>query len=456
MLRYLLSFLLVLFTLTEVQSRRSDSIVYHNKKHVRVLDPDRLLKSTEIDLLDEKLLKGELSNPSNFIPCGSVGRPYEVGVVLVKDMTLYSDETVESYTKDVFNRWNLGNSACNNGVLIFVSVDDRKSVIVPGKGISHNVLPPSLREETLKKMRPYFKKSELYTGLSRGLDYMIENMLKKSNNIYNPKPILFPPPVPPIHLPSRRPNYSSNGENLYTLFMNLSLFFINVIVGIMRLSLELMLVVLAAPFNIFLFFLGFVMDYFFVILILLATMFMGCITATSLFFVGKHSGYNSYSCYSRPRNVQYVNRSVSTVKQQKQAKDGDTTVDSWDDEKQKKVDNPKTTGRAKDGDTTVDSWDAENSNSESQADMSTEVTDSKKEENAQAKDGDTTVDSWDDNASDNKEETESPPVLIIPESIPFVPTSPEPKSSRTGLMNRLSAFSRSNSSQKTTPSTDGR
>src|ERR1700722_15484318 len=56
----------------------------------------------------------------------------QITIVTIKDL---GDHDVEEYSVEVFNRWGLGQAGKNNGVLLLVSLDDRKGWITVGKGL---------------------------------------------------------------------------------------------------------------------------------------------------------------------------------------------------------------------------------------------------------------------------------------------------------------------------------
>jgi uncharacterized membrane protein YgcG len=94
-----------------------------------VCDPDRYIKS---DKLDE--IEGYINAISSV----------EVAVVIIKQMDLYSANTVnvdtaaEHYARELHNRYGVGDKTTNNGILVFLSIDDRAVYISTGKGVQDN------------------------------------------------------------------------------------------------------------------------------------------------------------------------------------------------------------------------------------------------------------------------------------------------------------------------------
>lgn len=94
----------------------------------------------------------------------------QVVFLMIRSLEGYS---LEMYTYEVASRNKIGSSANNNGVLFFVSKDDRKMRIEVGYGLE-GALPDALASSILRnEVRPYFKRDEYFAGVSSGLNAII-------------------------------------------------------------------------------------------------------------------------------------------------------------------------------------------------------------------------------------------------------------------------------------------
>lgn len=95
----------------------------------------------------------------------------EIAVLTIKSL---EGEDNFDYSYRVAQAWGIGNSEANNGALLFVAVDDRKDFIQVGRGLEPYLtdLQSSLILE--QKVNPEFKKGNYTTGITAGIDSMID------------------------------------------------------------------------------------------------------------------------------------------------------------------------------------------------------------------------------------------------------------------------------------------
>lgn len=65
----------------------------------------------------------------------------------------------EDFATSVHNRWGIGDPKTQNGVLIFMSIQDRQTYISTGSGVSKK-LSESVLDNVIEAMRPYLRKQE--------------------------------------------------------------------------------------------------------------------------------------------------------------------------------------------------------------------------------------------------------------------------------------------------------
>jgi len=87
----------------------------------------------------------------------------EYGALIVPSL---NGETIEEVAQTTFRSWGIGKKDLNNGVLVVISVSDRKSRIHTGKGVEGD-LPDLLCNDILRKnLNPHLKYDDFYGGLS--------------------------------------------------------------------------------------------------------------------------------------------------------------------------------------------------------------------------------------------------------------------------------------------------
>ena len=91
---------------------------------------------------------------------------------------------------DVFDFLHMNNTKLNNGVLIYIAVEDRTLVIMGDKGIN-DVVPPHFWESTKDAIIEKFKKGDMKQGLVDGILKAGEQLKKhfpRKNNDTNELP----------------------------------------------------------------------------------------------------------------------------------------------------------------------------------------------------------------------------------------------------------------------------
>ncbi|MDO5305889.1 MAG: TPM domain-containing protein [bacterium] len=95
------------------------------------------------------------------------GNSTQVVVVTVKALDGYS---IEEYANELFNEWEIGSKDKNDGVLILLSVDDRKSRIEIGYGLEGVLTDGKTGRIQDEYMIPYYKNDNFSGGLVSGVN----------------------------------------------------------------------------------------------------------------------------------------------------------------------------------------------------------------------------------------------------------------------------------------------
>ncbi len=97
------------------------------------------------------------------------------------------------YGKDLSIRYPVGTKGVNNGIIIWLSKNDRELQILNGYGIEW-VISDNQSQQIIDRMIPYFKEGEFYNGIVEALDLINEKVadidwkahkFKKTSNFEN-------------------------------------------------------------------------------------------------------------------------------------------------------------------------------------------------------------------------------------------------------------------------------
>lgn len=124
-----------------------------------VLDQAGLLQANEAQQLEQKLRGYADSTSTQFaivlVPSTGNSDPYDYAMAIGKT-------------------WGVGQKGKNNGVVILVSMDNRKIRIVTGRGIE-DVLPDATCKRIINRiLKPYFKRGDYYNGLDVATTEMMQ------------------------------------------------------------------------------------------------------------------------------------------------------------------------------------------------------------------------------------------------------------------------------------------
>ncbi|MFH1868085.1 MAG: TPM domain-containing protein [Candidatus Omnitrophota bacterium] len=101
--------------------------------------------------------------------------------IAVVTLTTTSPSDIAQYTTELFEKWGIGQRDKDNGVLILMSVNDRKVRIETGYGLE-GALPDAICKQIIEQlMIPEFKKGGLGKGLLVGVIAVAEFIAKEYN-----------------------------------------------------------------------------------------------------------------------------------------------------------------------------------------------------------------------------------------------------------------------------------
>jgi len=135
-----------------------------------VCDPNNLLSHDEFNEIEEAIKTINLMSDSH---CKD--KPIQIAVAILEKMT-YSgskEEAAEAFARGLHDIWGVGDKNCQNGILYFISVEDRYQYISRGDGLQ-TVLSDRIIKSILDTAKPSFR-SGLY---GKGAVIVLSNLAK--------------------------------------------------------------------------------------------------------------------------------------------------------------------------------------------------------------------------------------------------------------------------------------
>jgi uncharacterized protein len=97
-----------------------------------------------------------------------------------------STAPLADYCTQIFNKWKVGQKGRNNGVVLFVFMDDHKLRIATGLGME-TLLPDQECKRIIDEVIvPAFRKHDFDGGLTSGVEAIINSILSKQTSVPAP------------------------------------------------------------------------------------------------------------------------------------------------------------------------------------------------------------------------------------------------------------------------------
>ncbi|RZK42189.1 MAG: TPM domain-containing protein [Pedobacter sp.] len=123
-----------------------------------VTDLTQTLSAQQIAQLERKLVTFDDSTSN------------QIAVVIVKTI---GDYDINEYALELGRKWGIGGKGKNNGVILLVSIGDRKLSIQTGYGLE-GALPDIYTKRIIENdIKPFFKNGDYYGGIEAGTDSII-------------------------------------------------------------------------------------------------------------------------------------------------------------------------------------------------------------------------------------------------------------------------------------------
>jgi uncharacterized protein len=122
---------------------------------MRIHDEAKVLSPGFVEQLEHRI-KADEDSTSN-----------QIAVLVIRSL---EDYPMEDFTLEVAEKWKLGQKDKDNGILLFVAVDDRKIRIETGYGVE-GVLPDALCNQIIRnEIAPYFRQANYEAGIQAGVE----------------------------------------------------------------------------------------------------------------------------------------------------------------------------------------------------------------------------------------------------------------------------------------------
>lgn len=139
-----------------------------------ICNPNGIISNSVADWFDQEVAK--LYNQTQTDKCGG----YQVASAVINKMVLNggenSEQAVARYGIYLMNKWGVGDASCNTGVMLFISIDDRKLTIITGMGAKEKI-SESTGNNIIGTMKPYFKRNDYNNGFERGVEEIRDYLL---------------------------------------------------------------------------------------------------------------------------------------------------------------------------------------------------------------------------------------------------------------------------------------
>ena len=124
----------------------------------RVVDQANIIESTARATIDQKLADLEAKSGIQLV---------------VATVTSLEGQEIEPYANQLFRKWQLGEKAKNNGVLLLVAPNERRVRIEVGYGLEGTLTDALSKVIITNAITPRFKAGDFSGGISRGVDDII-------------------------------------------------------------------------------------------------------------------------------------------------------------------------------------------------------------------------------------------------------------------------------------------
>jgi len=128
-----------------------------------VTDAARVIPAADVKLLETR--------------CARIDQTHRAQIAIVIVSSL-EGKPIEQATLELFRKWGIGRKGIDNGIMLLLSVADRKSRLTVGYGLEHTI-SDSAAASILQKMQPDLRDGKYTSALNLALD-SLEKLLPPS------------------------------------------------------------------------------------------------------------------------------------------------------------------------------------------------------------------------------------------------------------------------------------
>lgn len=165
--------------------------------------------------LDNKLSSDELRKLDIKINAINRKSKNEIAILIIHSL---EGETISDVSHITFNNWKIGKSGLDNGILIVISVVDRRSRIEIGKGIEGEITDLQSNDILKNNLNPHLKGGDFYGGLLETIN-IISKTIENKNGKINSSAHKNNQPVGVASCSTLTIGYSDGGNNMILFFI---------------------------------------------------------------------------------------------------------------------------------------------------------------------------------------------------------------------------------------------
>ncbi|MCX8481407.1 MAG: TPM domain-containing protein, partial [Sediminibacterium sp.] len=113
----------------------------------------------------------------------SINTSNQIAVVILQSL---NDYPIEDYATKMLREWGIGQTKKNNGVLLLISIQEKKLKIETGYGLEGALPDITCKQIIDNYIKPSFKQGDYYAGITQG----IEQIKLAAKGEFNEKSIL--------------------------------------------------------------------------------------------------------------------------------------------------------------------------------------------------------------------------------------------------------------------------
>lgn len=133
-----------------------------------ICDPENILSKDSKDIIEGYIIEVEEKHQLQF------------GIAVVNTMQVLEsqiDREAKRYAESLHTTWGVGDKTTENGIVLFLSIEDRVVYISTGKGVKEKLTDITI-QSIIAHMRPYLKKADYGTAIQAAvleMDMVMEN-----------------------------------------------------------------------------------------------------------------------------------------------------------------------------------------------------------------------------------------------------------------------------------------